>query len=110
MSKRARLNAHHWVMLGMLGFTVLATPAWAQGPTAESTLTDGAATAAGIGEAALTSTAGSTTTPAAGATSGRVATAPRYRSTGPVITSGSGRTFVIGDSGGWTGRLSSGVR
>jgi len=96
-------------MVGMLGLTVLASPAWAQGP-AEPTLTDGAATAAGIGEAAVTSAAGSTATPAAGATSGRAATAPRYRSTGPVITSGSGRTFVIGDSGGWTGRLSSGVR
>jgi hypothetical protein len=110
MSRQGRRNARLWATVGLLGLTVLAGPAWALGPAAEPTLIDGAATAAGIGETAVNSPAGSAATPAAGATSGRVTTAPRYRSTGPVITSGSGRTFVIGDSGGWTGRLSSGVR
>jgi hypothetical protein len=34
----------------------------------------------------------------------------RYRSTGPVVTSGSGRTFVLGGTGNWWGRMSSGLR
>ena len=88
-----------------LGTTLLAGHASADGP----------APGAHIVEPALTATEGASAGPAAAKvtsdpTRARASRGERYRSTGPVVTSGSGRTVVLGGSGNWWGRLSSGLR
>jgi hypothetical protein len=103
-ARRARSSRLLLIALG-LGTTLLAGYAQADGPAPGAHLAEPALTAA-EGAPAGQAAAKVTSDP----TRARASRGERYRSTGPVVTSGSGRTFVLGGSGNWWGRLSSGLR
>jgi hypothetical protein len=92
-----------------LGMMALTGQAQADGPAPETPTAEHASTTSDQSPA-ITSPLPSTAPASGDPTRPRASRAERYRSTGPVVTSGSGRTFVLGGTANWWGRLSSGLR